>query len=274
MPVANIIMRRYNIVQGLFLSFGSQSFYRDVASNWRGAAFGLLLILALLIALKMALFINSELSNFDRFYAPGYISQLPTITVNNGEATTPQAIPYMITEPTSSRPVLMIDTSREQIDTSANQAIVFLSRTHLAYRKSPDETKLYDLSQLDDMVVTQESAHHFIDFMANWLGWILAPFIFLGVYVLRLLLALAYAVIGLVVGIAMRVSLPFEAMLALAMVTAAPVVVTEFIFSLFSSGFNIPWLLSLGINLVLLAFAIHANKPDDNGQISASEAGP
>ena len=266
-------MRRYNIIQGLFLSFGSQRFYRDVASNWRGAAFALLLVLALLIALKMALFISSELSNFDRVYAPGYVSQLPTITVNNGQASTPQAIPYMITEPTSGRPVLMIDTSRTQVDTSANQAIVFLTRTHLAYRKSPDETKLYDLSQLDDMVITQESAHRFIDFMATWLGWILAPFIFLGVYVLRLIVALVYAVIGLLICIPMRVSLPFEAMLALAMVTAAPVVVTEFLFSLFSSGFNIPWLLSLGINLALLVFAIHANKPDNNDQESVTESG-
>lgn len=254
-------MRQYSILHGLFLSFGSRSFYRDVAANWRGAAFILLLLLAFLIALQMALFINQGLSDFDRAYAPGYIRQLPTITIDNGEASTPQDIPYMITEPSSGRPVIMIDTTREHIEPGSSQAMVFISRTQIAYRRDERETRVYELSQFDDMVVTQESAHQLIDFLADWLGWILAPFIFVGVYVLRVLLALVYAVFGLVMGAVMKVKLPYDALVSLAMVTAAPAIVAEFVINLFANTFNIPWLLGMLINLALLGFAIYANKP-------------
>jgi len=261
-------MRRFSIFHGLFLSFGSRIFYRDVAAHWRGAAFVLLLLLALLIALRMALFINHGLSEFDRAYAPGYIRQLPTITVQNGRASTPEAMPYMIADPISGRPVIYIDTTRDTPDFYAGQALIYLSRTQVAYRQDASQTRIYELSEFGDMVVTQESAHGLVDFLATWLGWILAPFVFVGVYIFKLIVALIFGLAGLLIGSVMTVRLPYDAMVSLAIVTASPVVVVEFIMGLLSSGFNIPWLLAILINLALLAFAIHANKEDVNSEQS------
>lgn len=266
-------MRQYSVFHGLFLSFGSRSFYRDVASNWRGAAFVLLLLLALLIALRMALFINNGLSEFDNAHAPGYIRQLPTITVNDGKASTPEAIPYLITEPSSGRPVVMIDTTRDQPNLESSRALIFISRTQVAYRKDAGETRIYELSQFGDMVVTQEVAHEVVDFMASWLGWILAPFIFIGVYIFKLIVALIFGVIGLLVGAMMKIQLPYDAMVALAIATASPVVVVEFLAGLLSSGFNIPWLLAALINLALLGFAVYVNKPGPDDRLTDGDTG-
>lgn len=262
-------MRQYSVLHGLFLSFGSRRFYQDVAAHWRGAAFVLLLLLALLIALRIALFINNGLSEFDRAYAPGYIRQMPTITVKNGQASTPESIPYLIMEPNSGRPVAIIDTTRDKPDFESTRAMIFVSRTQVAYRKNANETRIYELSQFEDMVITQDSAHKLVDFLADWLGWILAPFIFVGVYIFRLLLALLFGVVGLLIGSIMKVQLPYDAMVSLAIVTAAPVTVVEFVGSLLTSGFNIHWILAILINLALLGFAIYANKSTETGTGSA-----
>lgn len=254
-------MRQYSILHGLFLSFGSRRFFQDVAANWRGASFVLLLLIALLIALRLALFINNGLSEFDRAHGPGYIRQLPTITVENGRASTPEAIPYMITEPASGRPVAIIDTTREKVDFNNTRAFVYVSQTQVAYRKDANETRIYEIDQFEDMVITRESAHKLVDFLADWLGWILAPFVFAGVYVFKLIIALLYGLVGLLIGNIMKIQLPYDALVSLAIVTAVPVTVVEFLAGLLASGFSIPWVLALLINLALLGFAIYANKP-------------
>lgn len=262
-------MRQYGLLQGLYMSFGSRSFYRDVAANWRGAAFVLLLLLALLIALRLALYINHGFSEFNKHYAPGYIRQMPTITVTNGKASTPEDIPYLITEPASGRPVAIIDTTRDKATLESGPAVIFISQTQIAYRKNSNEIRIYELDQLEDMVITQAMAQQVMDFMADWLGWILAPFIFIGVYVFRLVLALIYGLLGMLMATFMQVKLSYDALVSLAIVTGAPVIVVEFLAGLLATGFSIHWLLGVLINLALLAFAIHANKSVTDNYITA-----
>lgn len=254
-------MRRYGILQALFLSFGSPALYRDVAAHWRGAAYVLLLLLALLITLRITLTINNSLDEFNRAFAPGYIRQLPTITVDNGKASTAQQIPYLITEPNSGQPVALIDTTRDKVDAETVPAIIFVSRTQVTYRKNANETRIYELEQIEDMVITQAYAREMMQFLADWLGWILAPFIFVGVYVIRLLLALVFGLVGLIFTAVMQLKLPYDALVSLAIVAAAPVIVVEFVLNLLLDSFSIYWPLGLLINLALLGFAVHANRP-------------
>jgi len=94
-------MKRYSIFHAPLLAFGSKSFYRDVGRQWKGVAFGYLILLLVVCWIAPVASIHFGFSNWIDTEAPKIIEQIPAITFNNGKASIDEPQPYRIVDPES-----------------------------------------------------------------------------------------------------------------------------------------------------------------------------
>ncbi len=79
-------MKQYSFYHIPVLSFFSTSLYRDVAVNWRGTCFPYLLLLLAVCWIPGMINFQNWVSHSMEIEAPKIISQVPVITVADGEA--------------------------------------------------------------------------------------------------------------------------------------------------------------------------------------------
>ena len=115
-------MRQYGMFHAPFMSFFSQSFYRDVDMHWKGTGFAYLLLMLTICWIPTIIQFHHSVGDYVENDAPALIEQLPTITIVKGEASVDVAQPYEITDPDSDRRPLGSDLK-----------IVILSSVHGAF---------------------------------------------------------------------------------------------------------------------------------------------
>lgn len=253
-------MRRYILLQGLYLSFYSRDFYQDVAQNWHRTAYVFLILLALLTTLRITFLLDHNLSDVYRNHAPGYLPQLPEITIEAGVARTREAIAWPIHEPKTGRLIGVIDTTREQADPETLAHVLFYLSSHeIAYRRGTDDIRVFKLDRLPDMTINRHTARVYLSFISNWLIWVL----FLPLWIMAYAFKLAQAVLlALVASIGCKffgIALTLPALIAMAIMAVTPVVILEFIISLQRTNFMLSWWISSLIALGFLIYGIRAN---------------
>lgn len=263
-------MRRYILLQGLYLSFYSGDFYRDVARNWHRTAYLFLILLALLTTLRITFLLDHNLGDLYRNHAPGYLPQLPEITIKDGIASTREEIAWPIREPTSGRLIGMIDTTTERADSDTMQHVLFHLGSHeLTYRRGANDMRTFKMDRLPDITINRHKARVYLSFISNWLIWVLFLPLWFVAYVVKLGHAVVLALLGAIGCRLYGLALTLPALIAMAIMAVTPVVIVEFIISLQYVNFVISWWLSSLIALGFLIYGIRANlqshsDPDNN----------
>lgn len=256
-------MRKYSIVQPIAMSFYSKEFYRDAAKNWGFASFVYLLILIILCSVPGLIKINSGLNIFMNVYAKKTIDQFPVVTMKGGELSIDKPSPHFIKDPDGKINIIVFDTAGQFASPDAAAARILVTKTSVIMAKSEAETRTYDLSEIKkDFSFSKENLDEWAGYI-KYLIYIIAPVIWIFVYLVRILQALLFAIVGLIFVKILKSGLTYGKLIIVSIMAITPAVIIKTLLS--AAGVSIPhwWLLSTIISCGYLFFAIRSNVISD-----------
>lgn len=252
-------MKRYTTIHPLFMSFYSGSLYRDVGSNWKKISF-LYLFLLLAVCLIPEMFqIRSQISDYLRDEAPKIVRQVPVITITKGKVSLDEQMPYVIKDPGTNTPLIIIDTTGRVTSLKGSEAVALLTDSKLLVRRGPGETRAADLSGIDSLVIDQSKLYDWSDIIIDNFAIVLYPLALIFSFLFRTAQVLIFAAIGMLFAKNLKIPLPFQAMISLAIVAMTPSIILTTIYQF--TGLKVPfwWLISFAVSIGYLFFAVKAN---------------
>jgi hypothetical protein len=237
--------------------FHSADLYRDVARRWRGIALGYLLALLALIWIPSALDVGSDLRAFREQIAPPIIRQVPTIVVQDGVATVAGETPLRIFD-ADGRVVALIDPDAGPGALQGSSARVLLTREQIYLQQNGSPARVFDLSTLDNLTVTQALLTEMTGSLTRLLAAVAYPVGLLWSFSYRLLQALLYAVLGLILASTLKVSVPYPALVRLSVLALTPVILLRTAQNLFTFAIPYWWVVAFMVFAVYLYFGLTA----------------
>lgn len=249
-------MRRYRILEPLWLSFYSKDLYRDVARNWGGETFAYLLLLVALSWIPLVVRVHWSFAKFADSEAQHFVEQIPQITIQDGEVSTDVPTPYAIKDKQGAT-VAIIDTTQDTPDLDAlEDDVVLLTRGKLAVKQSRRrQTRIQDLSGITEFSLDRDRIRAWLETARTWLALLLFPFVVLPEYLYRLVQVALYALLAL----PLARGLVYVRLLRITTVAITPVLLVDTAETLVE--WRIPgWsVICFGLAMGYLAFAVKAN---------------
>ena len=255
-----------DLVLGPVLSLYSVAFYRRVARQRLGRGLAYLVYLSSLysaaIAIALLAFWLPAADRFVDWLAPN----LPELKLTDHGAVMDAPQPFMLTHPVLGT-LLVIDTRRETPSADDLREVpVFVTRTQVVVSEGrAGQRRVYDLvpqtpearARWDGMVVSGASVRS----MYGRLRLLAAPLAFVAClvffFVWKLLAALAYSVLGLVLNLLRRERLPYASILTLACFAMTAVIVLQTLAAFWAFGpFRLSYLTAWLVTGAYLALAM------------------
>ena len=253
-------MRSYTIFHPFLLSFFSKSLYRDVGRNWRGAAFLYLLLLLAVCSIPPMVKIHLGFTEFVKKTAPGVVQQIPDITISGGEASIKEPQPYIIKDPDTGKPLIIIDTTGKYTSLNDTKATALLTKTEFIVKRNARETRIFKLSEFDKLFIDQDRINSWLEIFRKWIAIVLFPFALVFSFIYRIVQALVYALFGLLFAKATGSSLDYDALLSLAIVAITPAVILNTVRNMLGIPIPLWWFICFVIAMGYLFFAVAANR--------------
>jgi hypothetical protein len=246
------------------MAFYSRSLYRDVGKHWKGVSFLYLLLLLAICWIPIMFKMHSAVSRYVADEVPKIVRQVPVITIDKGEVSIDGEMPYIITEPESDEPFIIIDTTGEYASLENTPARVLITKKELIMKKSPSETRTFDLSDIEYLKIDRQTVYGWIETFRDWFAFLLYPFLVIGSYVYRILQVLLYAAIGIAVARNMAVTLDYQSLLSLAIIADTPAIIVNALYNYGDIALPFWWLICFMISMGYLIFGIKANVGDED----------
>jgi len=251
-------MRRYSNLRAITLSFFSKDLYVDVARHWLGVGIVYLLLVTVLTMLPLLIWMQAGLGGWAHGEAGSILAQLPKVVIHDGRLSSPVVMPYVIRDD-HHRAVAIIDTTGQVASLDSTEAQVLATSTRIFYRKSASETRVFELARISHFELDREKVRRWLGLAVIWFVPLVSPFVFGGVFILRLCQVLLLAAAGIPVSGSRGGRLGYPALMRLAAVAFTPTFVLDMLRTV---GVKVPqwWLLSIVIAAVYLVFGIAANR--------------
>jgi hypothetical protein len=243
------------------MSFFSADFYRDVGRHWRGIAFLYLLLLLAVSWIPVMFKIQAKINEFIFTQSPKIIKQIPEIKISKGEAIVSADMPYIIKDPDTGAPFIVIDTTGKTENLGSTNALGLLTKTKFIIKRNELETRTFDLSDVGDLTIDQDIIRNLADSFRQWFIILLYPFVLLFSYGYRIIQALIYALIGIFFSKKLKADLNYGALLSLTMVSVTPVIIVNSIYNYLDLKIPFPFwgIICFFIAIGYLRFAVKAN---------------
>ncbi len=251
-------MKRFSIIHVPLLSFFSKPLYRDVGLNWKGVCFGYLLLLLAVCWIPQVVKMYMDFSDFVEKEAPPVLEQVPRITIADGQVSIDEPQPYYIKDPESGQVLAVIDTTDTITSPEDANAFCLLTRTGLVARKSEFETRSWDLSHVQSLVVDSDRIRGWLRTIKKFFVVLVYPPALVCSYLYRIVQALIYAVVGLLFAYLCKVKLSYAALLRLAVTAVTPCIILNTVLGVADAHLPYGWLLYLAIALAYLLFGVTA----------------
>lgn len=251
-------MRKYKIYHPFILSFYKKELYADVASAWKGTAFLYLFLLIALIWVPEIIQMHFKHSNIIKKEALGFVDQVPAFKITNGIVTIDKPTPYVIKEH-GGKEIMRIDPSAPtEIEGPAPK--ILITKNKILFKKSEQETRIYDLSTIKNFQLDRALLYKFLNMFVKWFAVVLYPFAVLSSFIYRIIQAVIYALIGILIAKHLKVELGYQALVRLAVISITPVLIIDTIYSV--AGLKIPswWLICFIIAMCYMYFGIKASR--------------
>lgn len=255
-------MKQHNYFEAFYLSFYSAPLYRDAGRNWKGTGFLYLLLLLALAWIPEMAGIHTRISEAIDNEGQAFAAQVPAITISDGEVSTDVETPYFIRDPGTDKVWAIIDLTGEYTSLADTEAELLLTRNEVLMRRDRGtihETRAYDLSDVDSFTLSGEDVSRWLEAAKSWLVILFYPFAVLFSFVYRIIQALIYAAIGLLIARSLKVELAYGTLLRLAVVALTPVIILDTVRSVASVSIPALWLVAFAVAMGYLIFAIRAN---------------
>lgn len=231
-------MSKYAIFQIPLLSFYSTDLYRDTALNKKGVGFGYLFLLLAVCWFVLVLGVDYRVGLTLDEYAPPLISQFPTVTIIDGQASIEEIQPYYINDPETGEIIAIIDTTGSINSLEGTRASVLLTKTNVMFKKNERETRSFELDDIESFLLDQEILTTLVDVTKSYLWIAIYPFALVGSYIYRIIQVLIYAAFGLILASILKTELEYPQLLRLATVAVTPCIIINTFFWLF--GISLP----------------------------------
>lgn len=260
-------MNRFKIYHPFCLSFWSKDLYQEVGQKWKGITFLYLLLLVFVCGfflwISMSVKIHAVISEFAEQKAPQLIEKIPEGSIKEGVVSIKAEEPYIIKDPDSGEPIVIIDTTVSLNSLKQNKTPIVITRNKLIVRKNEIETRIIDLSHIDHFSLTHQKLRRWFNLFVRWFGFILYPFLFIfsfaSLLFAKLMAVLVYAVLGILFSKMLKAALNYSALLRLSIIAITPANLLAVL--LWLIDFRLPFLrlFSIGISLAYLFFAVKVN---------------
>lgn len=253
-------MKKYSLLHPPVLSFFSRDLYRDVGQNWKGIAAVYLVLLLAFCWIFETWVVHTKVSQFITNETPPFIEQIPEITIKDGNVSINEPVPYFINDPETNDVIAIIDTSGQYTSLDNTEAYLLLTNNKLIGRKSETETRVYDLSQIGEFFLDQAAANKFVSIFKTYFSFVFYVCAVLFSFIYRLVQVLIYGALGLLLCKVAKVSLDYQTLVRLAVISITPVVILDTVLEV--AGINVPlfWLICFAIALFYLYVGVRANK--------------
>ena len=253
--------KQYRIYHIPLLAFFSKELYRDVARNWKGAAFGYLFLLLALCWIPLATSLHQGLAGFVDREAPKLVSQIPEMTITDGEMSIDEPEPYFIRDPDTGAALVVIDTTGQITSLADTEAVGLVTKNAGTFEKNAYETRIFSFQDIDHFVLTQGKIYGWLDIVKRFAAPVLYPFCVLGVFVYRILQVLLYAAFGLLIARIVKTELSYDSLLRLSVVAVTPAIIVATLLAMASIHLPMGGLWYFLATMSYLTFGILAAKP-------------
>jgi hypothetical protein len=266
-------MKRYRIFHIPFMSFYSGALYRDMAHNWKGTGFFYLLILLAICWIPYMFVIQSGISFFTKNMAPEIVSQLPAVSIRDGRASFNVQQPHIVYYPNTGKPIAVFDTTGKLDSPNKIAASIFVTAAGVIfesndrYRKRHEEFSFRDITSFD---LTPQMITDWLDFLDKYLVFILYPFALIGSYIFRILQALVYAALGLLLASWWKTKIEYDALLRLSVAAVTPAIIVSTILEIASVQLPFMWLFAFLAAMGYLNFGVRAAATEDKKSVGES----
>jgi len=253
-------MKKYSLLHPPLLAFFSKDLYRDVGQHWKGIAALYLLFLLAFCWIFEAWAVNAKVSRFIANEVPPFVEQIPAITIQDGHVSINEPVPYFMYDPESNDVIAIIDTSGQYNSLDNTEAYLLLTKDKLIGRKSETETRVYDLSQIDEFFLDQATVNKIVGIFKTYFPFVFYVCAVLFSFIYRLVQVLIYGAIGLLLCKLVKTRLAYQALVRLAVIAITPVVLLDTVLEV--TGFKIPLfgLIAFVIAMCYLYVGVSANK--------------
>ncbi len=220
------------------MSYYSDPLYKDVARNWKGYGLAyLVLLLALCLAPEMVR-LQGDISDVLASEAPGFVSQVPVISISKGQVSMDKPSPYFITYPDKSKTFAIIDTSGKYTSLGNDGTAVLLTGTKLLVRRTPDDdVNVFDLAGIDHLIIDQKQVYAWIRLIRDWSAFVLYPVTLLFTFLYQMTQVLLCAAIGTLFAKRFRTDLGYKPLIRLSAVAYTPAMILQALHALLGIGF-------------------------------------
>ncbi len=247
-------MKRYNILQPLYMAFYSKALYRDIGQHWRGSGFLYILLLTAICCIPFVYQIELGIAGLANYSKP-IVAQLPTITVKQGQVSIDHAEPYYIKAPGSGRELAIIDTTGKVTSLEDTQAFVLLTKTQLI-RKEDNIEKKYTIAPNRNAVYTPELVSAFLEKLTLVIAIAIYPVMVILYFLEGIIEALFYSSVA---KLFISTSFSFQTLFRLAAVAMTPGFIIAALFDLINLHIPYRWVVYIPLAVGYLIFAIKAN---------------
>lgn len=252
-------------IRGLWLSFYSPDFYREVARRWRGM--GALYLLCLLIGCWVPFFLAMDfaLTHLLEDAVLPIVRQLPPIAIRHGRVTISADQPVHIRHSETGAVMAILDTTGETTTLQDTGAWLLLTDTHLLTQWKEWEKQKVSLQNVEDFYVDAPLLALALQRSKRW--FVLGAFpLAVGVsYGYRIVLALLLGLAGLGFSKMLGAGLHYRSTVRMSAVAMTPALILDTAVSvsllLKAPAESIPfwWLICIGISVAYLFGAVAAN---------------
>jgi hypothetical protein len=272
-------MKQYSGWQGLFLSFWSPSFYKDVATQWGGVGYSYLFLLVCLTVFFMALQTQIVVVPMAQRIVDSVASQLPSVNIDKGVLSTDKPSPYVIIAPKTSKAVITFDTRPTPMSYEESKSDFLVTSHAIFTRKHGAESPSNDVERVDlapidhcvfDTTTAKQTANSFLQWLGTLMFMLTVPFGF----ALCVFQTLIYALVGMIYCAIFSVKLGYPTLIRLSSVSLTPVLLIDSLQKVATVNFQAWWWISILLALGYLCFAVWANKEETPATPQATTTGP
>lgn len=232
-------MKIYTALKIPLRAFYSRDLYREAAFDWKGTGFGYLFLLLAVCMIPLMVKYHSMVSDFIQTDVAKIVAQIPQITFNDGVASVDVLEPYSINNPDTQKVIIIIDTTGKINTLKDTPAVLLVTKTQAIFKKSENETRIYDYKKLGDYTLTQEEINRWLEIARKYGAVVFYPFAVIGAFIFRIIQILIYAALGNLMASWCKSKIPYDALIRLAVVAVTPCIIIAIFLELL--GITLPY---------------------------------
>jgi hypothetical protein len=253
-------MRKFTIIDPLYMSFYSRDIYRDVAANWpTWLCFLYLLSLLALCWVPGMIRLDTDLTYYLNNSAPKYIAQMPDIVISKGEASIKEKQPYIIKDPETGETFMIIETTGSSMSLDNSKAVVLLTKDRLIVKTPDDKQQVLGLRELGDGTITKSVVKEVIEQVTELFALLLYPFAVIFSFIFRAAEVLIIALFGSILSRSLGAYLSYKKLVKIGAIAITPLVIFNTMAVFFRIEIPVPFLTDIIFITAYQVFAIRSN---------------